>query len=209
VFATGSLSVGLTAVPAGLGDGGTLKIIEVKNTATDANSQALLHLTTGATTNAGAVGAVVFGAPGASGEKRVVELTGRISTGSATVPSGEFAIFTSNAGTLTERLTVQSDGVVKTTSGRRHAWRQLAATGNIVASDYYVDCDHAATAIEATLPTAASVAGTTYIITRVNLATVRVKCTGAETINGSAFLDLPNMGSSVSVHSNGTNWVIH
>jgi hypothetical protein len=100
-------------------------------------------------------------------------------------------------------------GAFKASAGFTLAYRSMTATGAILTTDLYVDLDHAATAVEATLPTAASVAGKTFVLTRVNLATVRILCTGVETINGSAFLDLPNMYSSVSIHSNGTNWIIH
>ena len=100
-------------------------------------------------------------------------------------------------------------GAFKASAGFTLAYRSMTATGAILTTDHYVDIDHAATAIEATLPTAGSVAGKIFVLTRVNLATVRILCTGVETINGSTFLDLPNMYSSVSIHSNGTNWIIH
>jgi hypothetical protein len=131
-------------------------------------------------------------------------ISGSIDGNAGTVTGG---VYTSGNQTIAGVKTFS--GLHKTTAGQQHMWREITATGAIEATDYYVDCNHASTAIVATLPTAASLAGTELIITRTNLAGVRIVCTGTETINSSTFLDLPNMYSSVSVHSNGTNWIIH
>ena len=108
-----SLNVGIgTSNPNGIGDGGTLSILQVHNSGTAANSQSLLELTTGATTNTGAVGAITWGAPSASGEKRVAEITAGISSGSASSPSGKLDFYTNNAGALTDQMTILSSGNV-------------------------------------------------------------------------------------------------
>ena len=107
----GIVAIG-TAAPATIGDGGTIQLLQVHNAGTTANAQSLLQLTTGATTNAGAVGAITWGATNATGEKRVAEITGTISTGSASSPSGQLDFYTNNAGTLGSKMTIQAGGNV-------------------------------------------------------------------------------------------------
>ena len=60
-----------------------------------------------------------------------------------------------------------------------------------------------------TLPTAVGNNGLSYIITRVGSGDVSVATVSAQTISGLASLTIPSQWSSVTVKSNGSNWIIY
>jgi len=60
-----------------------------------------------------------------------------------------------------------------------------------------------------TLPTAVGNNGLSYIITRVGTGAVSVATVSAQTISGLASLTIPSQWSSVTVKSNGSNWIIY
>lgn len=83
-------------------------------------------------------------------------------------------------------------------------------TADITASSLKTFVDANAGAITITLPTAASVAGFTYTIKKIDssINAVSVAASGAETIDGSATQSLPNQYDVLRVFSNGTQWFI-
>ena len=84
----------------------------------------------------------------------------------------------------------------------------VAKTGNytITENDYLIDVTANSPTI--TLPTAASVAGKSYIIKNSGTGTVTVDTTSSQTIDG-ALTQSFGQYTSLSVMSNGSNWIIN
>jgi hypothetical protein len=59
-----------------------------------------------------------------------------------------------------------------------------------------------------TLPTAVGNNGLSYIITRIGTGAVTVATVSAQTISGLSSLSIPSQWSSVTVKSDGSNWII-
>lgn len=68
---------------------------------------------------------------------------------------------------------------------------------------------NSASATTFTLPTAVGNNGLSYIVTRVGTGAVTVATISAQTISGLASLTIPSQWSSVTVKSNGSNWIIY
>lgn len=79
----------------------------------------------------------------------------------------------------------------------------------ITASDSTITADAWGGTFQVTLSTAASMTGRQYTIKRTNATNnVTVGCNGAETIDGATTKTLGTQWASITVQSNGTNWVI-
>lgn len=83
-------------------------------------------------------------------------------------------------------------------------------TYSIAATDNVVTVDSTSASFTVTLPTAASVAGKTIIIKKLNstLNPVTVATTSSQTIDGSTSIQLWTLNEFVAVTSNGSNWII-
>lgn len=99
---------------------------------------------------------------------------------------------------LTVSGTTTTAGVKKTLSTKTGAYT-LTATDHIIVAT--------SGTWNATLPTAASVAGTEYIIKNSGTGTITVGTTSSQTIDGSLTFGL-NQYESITVVSDGANWVI-
>lgn len=86
------------------------------------------------------------------------------------------------------------------------AYRAITALRTIDATDYLIDCT--ANSFTVTLPTAASIAGRTYVIKNSGTGSIVVACNGAETIDGQAIRTISVQHNSITVVSNGTNWIV-
>lgn len=96
------------------------------------------------------------------------------------------------------------------TAGLRRNVVTKAATGNIALTEDAVLATGGAGGITLTLPTAVGISGAVFDIVKVDagVGAVTVDGNGAETINGAATYLLPNQWDSVTVMSDGTNWVV-
>lgn len=79
----------------------------------------------------------------------------------------------------------------------------VTATYSILTTDYYIDCNGLFTV---TLPTAVGVAGQTYVITDAGVSAITIATTSGQTISGNSTIVL-TAGQSVTVHSDGANWL--
>ena len=99
------------------------------------------------------------------------------------------------------------------TTGMSTRYIQTSQSSNysILTTDRYVDCTGGSGGITVTLPTAVGYAGLTYTITKVDAAVgyVTIATTSSQTINGNATYSILMQYSSVTLHSNGSNWIIN
>lgn len=79
-------------------------------------------------------------------------------------------------------------------------------SASVIEEHYTMDSTGALTF---TLPTAVGNNGLTYHITRVNTGAVTVATVSAQTISGLSVVVIPSQWSSISVRSNGSNWIIY
>lgn len=86
------------------------------------------------------------------------------------------------------------------------AYRAITGARTLDITDYFVDCT--ANTFSVTLPTAASITGRTYVIKNSGTGVITVICTGAETIDGNAIRTISSQYVSITVVSNGTNWLV-
>ena len=86
-----------------------------------------------------------------------------------------------------------------------------SANYSILPTDYYLDCTGGSSGITVTLPTAVGVTGKTYVITKVDAGVgyVTIATTSSQTISGSATYQLLMQYVSVTLHSNGSNWILN
>lgn len=108
-------------------------------------------------------------------------------------------------GIMTTMLTVPtSDLTVNGSLGLAY----VAKTGayGIGASDYTIDCTSGTFTV--TLPTAASITGRIYVIKNSGAGVITVATTSSQTIDGSTTYTLNTQYQSITVQSNGSNWII-
>lgn len=77
-------------------------------------------------------------------------------------------------------------------------------------SDYSVTCDATSAAFTVTLPTAVGRTGRIYTIKKIDSTAYAVTVDGAatETIDGSLTYSLGYQNESITIQSNGANWII-
>lgn len=86
------------------------------------------------------------------------------------------------------------------------AYRAISAARTLDATDHVVNCT--ANTFTVTLPTAVGVTGRRYQIKNSGTGTITIACNGTQTIDGAATKSLATQYSSISVVSNGANWII-
>ena len=90
----------------------------------------------------------------------------------------------------------------------RGAYRSVTTTGNVLSGDYLILIDSTSGAVTMTLPNAALVPGRIYAFKRINSGGGAITIDGyaAETIDGSATLNLNAHWDSVIIMTNGVAW---
>lgn len=79
-------------------------------------------------------------------------------------------------------------------------------TYSITASDYTIDCTSGTFTV--TLPTAASIAGRIYVIKNTGTGVITIATTSSQTIDGVVGATLSTQYSSLTVQSDGANWIL-
>lgn len=79
-------------------------------------------------------------------------------------------------------------------------------TYSITATDYVIDCISGT--FTATLPTAVSITGRIYVIKNSGAGTITLATTSSQTIDGSTTKTLNTQYATMTVQSNGSNWII-
>jgi hypothetical protein len=110
---------------------------------------------------------------------------------------------TNNVVAPTSGLSVQ--GEVITLAAQRCFYRAITALRTLDATDYLIDCT--TNTFTVTLPTAASIAGRTYVIKNSGTGVITIATTSSQTIDGITTQTL-NQYDSITVVSNGANWII-
>lgn len=108
---------------------------------------------------------------------------------------------------------VTVDGLIVTTGLNVTGYlaiRTTTSTGAILNSDSTVLADASLTPISLTLPTAVGVAGRVYTIKKIDNSgnALSVITTSGQTIDGAASLTVTSQWVSVTVQSDGSNWLI-
>ncbi len=85
------------------------------------------------------------------------------------------------------------------------AYSAKTATYSIGSSDYLIDCT--ANTFTVTLPTAVSITGRIYVIKNSGSGVITVATTSSQTIDGNTTATL-NQYDSITIMSNGSNWII-
>lgn len=82
---------------------------------------------------------------------------------------------------------------------------------SITSTDCFIDVDASVSPVTALLPTAINAGGKYYVITKVDNTynNVVVIPVSPQTINGNTSIEISNQYTSLSIHSNNSNWVIH
>ena len=77
--------------------------------------------------------------------------------------------------------------------------------------DHFVECTAGVSGITVTLPTAVGNRGLSFVITKVDsgVGRVTIATTSGQTINGSATYVIIYQYVSITLHSNGSNWIIN
>tara|TARA_R110000787_G_scaffold257739_1_gene362934 strand:+ start:98 stop:493 length:396 start_codon:yes stop_codon:yes gene_type:complete len=86
------------------------------------------------------------------------------------------------------------------------SYRAVTATDTFVASDGTIDCISGAYTVN--LPTAVGVAGKTYTLKNSSTGTITLDGATTETIDGVTTYPMATQYESVSVQSNGANWIL-
>jgi hypothetical protein len=100
---------------------------------------------------------------------------------------------------------INATGATKLAGGLTLSYTSTTTTYTISTSDYLVDCTSGT--FTTTLPTASSVAGKTFVIKNSGTGTITVDGDSSETIDGQLTQTL-NQYDSITVVSNGSNWII-
>lgn len=81
----------------------------------------------------------------------------------------------------------------------------------ITGTDCFLDIDASVSAVTAVLPTAINAGGKFYVVTKVDntLNPVTILTTSNQTINGFTSAKIEYQYTSLSIHSNNSNWLIH
>ena len=129
---SGNVGIGTTG-PAALGSGGTVTVLQVHNSGTDTTSYGQLALTTASVTNAAAAGALVFGTSGTTAsEKRSGAVISTLRAASGSDVTGSLEFWTTNAGTISERMRITETGNVGIGTTSPNYLLQVANVSNAV-----------------------------------------------------------------------------
>jgi len=117
-----------------------------------------------------------------------------------------FGLTTTTASLLfgTKGVFVRVDGITFS-EAIKYSYTQISATYTIDTTNYIVDCT--SNTFTVTLPTAVSNEGRTYIIKNSGAGVITLEGDGTETIDGALNQTL-NQYDSITVVSNGANWII-
>ena len=107
-------------------------------------------------------------------------------------------------------FSIASNGKATFTNGMQLGYVAKSATYTASTSDYVINCDATSGAITINLPTAASIAGTVYIIKKSDASAnaVTVDPSASQTVDGSTTYSLGSQYKYVQVMSDGSNWII-
>lgn len=124
-----------TSSPSNYGHGGTNNILEVQNSGTTANAQSHLIISSGATTNTGALGSLTFALPNSSAaNKRAAIIYSDITANSSSAVYANLIFGTSNGSGATARMTITSAGNVGIAGtaglGRLQVWGENQSSAN-------------------------------------------------------------------------------
>lgn len=108
---SGNVGIG-TSSPSSYSHGGTNVALEVSNSATTANAQAHIILSTGATSNTGSIGTISWAVPNTAGNKLGALIASNLESNSATNPYTNITFYNSNGGGPTERMRIAANGSV-------------------------------------------------------------------------------------------------
>ncbi|MDI6788881.1 MAG: hypothetical protein QME51_10960, partial [Planctomycetota bacterium] len=96
-----------------------------------------------------------------------------------------------------------------TINGGKQTYASKSASYTLVATDYCIDFSGLSGGVTASLPTAAGITGTVYVIKNSDAAqTVTIDGNGAETIDGAATVALSAQYQFRMIISDGTNWKV-
>ena len=104
-----------------------------------------------------------------------------------------------------------SDGTAFRRMGAADSLVSKATTYTALLKDGYILCDASSGAFTVTLPTASGISGKQIIIKKIDSSAnaITIDGDGAETIDGSATQSLPSQYDYLSMHSDGSNWVLN
>ena len=129
ITSTGWVGVGTTS-PSNYGHGGTNNILEVQNSGTTANSQSHIIISSGATSNTGALGSITFALPNSSAaNKRAAIISSDITANSSSAVFANLIFGTSNGSGATERMRITPAGYVGINTNSPQAPLQVVGTG--------------------------------------------------------------------------------
>lgn len=129
----------------------------------------------------------------------VIDTTGHFVVKKSDNATNVFAVDASPA-----RATVSGESVLS--GALTVAYRGISAARTLDATDHVVNCT--ANTFTVTLPTAVSATGRTYRIKNSGTGTITIACNGSQTIDGATTKSLATQYSSISVVSNGANWIV-
>jgi DUF4097 and DUF4098 domain-containing protein YvlB len=121
-------------------------------------------------------------------------------------PAGDNLAFLNGLNTFTAKQTHQA--------GMRYAYTSVSADTTLDTTHHFVNVDATSGSIQITLPTAASISGTEYIIRKSDSGSlvVNVDAYSTETISGSSgsmlSFDIANQYNVFRLMSDGTNWMV-
>lgn len=107
--------------------------------------------------------------------------------------------------TSDEVLVFQYNFALGSTGGASYNFVQKTANYTVLNSDYYIECT--ANSFTVTLLSASGIGGQTFVIKNSGTGTITVDGNGSETIDGELNQTL-SQNDSMTVVSNGTNWII-
>lgn len=133
------------------------------------------------------------------------------------VPGGSFGQVQWNSNGSFGGFTVSGDGTLDTSTGAlviskingtpfSQAYAAKTGTYAIQATDWLINCT--ANTFTVTLPTAVGVTGKSYVVKNSGTGAITVATTSAQTIDGYSNFILSTQGESITVVSNGANWIV-
>lgn len=85
-------------------------------------------------------------------------------------------------------------------------YRAITALRTLDTTDYIVECTSGT--FNVTLPTAVGITGKTYVVKNTGSGVITVATTSSQTIDGSTTVSLSVQYTSITVSSNGSNWIV-
>jgi len=97
-------------------------------------------------------------------------------------------------------------GQISFTGSIAKSYAAKTSTYTITSTDHTIDCTSGTFTV--TLPTAASITGRMYIIKNSGTGVITIATTSSQTIDGATSYTLGTQYGSITVQSNGTNWIV-